>query len=168
MSVDMFLCLGPAGSPVIKGESKDSKHPNEINILSFSFGVANTGTANTGGGSGSGRASFQDIHIVKSVDKASPTLMEKCATGEHIKEAHITLRKAGGGKQGGEEYYKIKLSQVLVSSFQNAANSHGDAPSESISLNFAEVQFDYYPQKADGTLDGKVHGGYNISNNKTV
>ena len=45
--VDMFLKID-----TVKGESKDSKHAGEIDILEFSFGVAQQGVAHTGGGSG--------------------------------------------------------------------------------------------------------------------
>ena len=37
MAVDIFLKLGD-----IKGESTDDKHKNEIEVLSFSWGIANT------------------------------------------------------------------------------------------------------------------------------
>ncbi len=46
---------------------------------------------------------------------ASSRLMRACATGVHFKEAKITMRKAGGGQH---EYLVIKMSDVLVSSYQ--------------------------------------------------
>ena len=163
MSVDMFLKLDG-----VKGESRDSKHKDEIDIDMFTFAVAQIGSASRSGGGGAGKAEFADIHISKKADKASPTLMQFCASGEHIKNGLITLRKAGGGKAGGQEYYLIKLTDILVSSFQNTGSASGDVPLEEIALNFATVIFDYLPQNDDGTLGGKVSHGYDIRQNKPI
>jgi len=39
---------------------------------------------------------------------------------------------------------------------------------ESISLNFAKIEFEYKEQKADGTLGGAVKAGYDLKANKAV
>ena len=152
MSVDTFFKLGD-----IKGESKDSKHAGEIDVLSWSWGVSQTGTMSYGGGGGAGKANFQDLNFMHSVDKSSPVLMMKCATGEHIKEATLTSRKAGKEQQ---EYLIIKLSEILVTSVQPSGSS--ELPTESVSLNFAKIQLDYKPQKTDGSLDGAVTFVYDL------
>ena len=51
MAFDSFLKLDG-----IKGESVDSKHKDELEILSFSFGANNTGGGRAGGGGGEGKA----------------------------------------------------------------------------------------------------------------
>ena len=79
----------------IKGESLDSKHKDEIEVLSWSWGVQQSGTMAHGGGGGEGKASFNDFNFTHHVDKGSAVLLKACATGEHIKEATITVRKAG-------------------------------------------------------------------------
>src|SRR5437667_12442811 len=96
----------------IKGESHDSKHKDTIEVESFSWGASHPGSFASGGGGGTGKVSFQDIHFVSSVNKASPLIAKAVATGQHIKKAVLTVRKAGG-KQ--EELYKIQLEDVLVS-----------------------------------------------------
>ena len=48
-AVDYFLKIEG-----VDGESNDSKHKNEIEILSFSWGATNTGTTAHGGGGGAG------------------------------------------------------------------------------------------------------------------
>lgn len=152
MAVDTFLKLGD-----IKGESKDSKHPGEIDVLSWSWGVSQTGTMSYGGGGGAGKANFQDLNFMHNVDKASPILMLKCATGEHIKEATLVSRKAGKTQQ---EYLIIKLNEILVTSVQPSGSS--EHPTESVSINFSKIQLDYKPQKEDGSLDGAVTFVYDI------
>jgi type VI secretion system secreted protein Hcp len=79
----------------IKGEAKDSKHKEEIDILSWSWGMSQSGTSAIGGGAGAGKVNVHDISVTKYTDKASAALMMHCATGKHIKNALITVRKAG-------------------------------------------------------------------------
>jgi hypothetical protein len=56
----------------IKGRSLDSKHKDEIEVLSFSWGLTNGANIGAGGGAGAGKATFQDLTIVHTIDKASP------------------------------------------------------------------------------------------------
>src|SRR5687767_2714117 len=156
MAVDVFLKLGD-----IKGESKDSKHAGEIDVLSWSWGLSQTGTMGHGGGGGAGKANFSDLNIMHALDKASPVLMSKCATGEHIKEATLVSRKAGKGQQ---EYLIIKMNDILITSVQPSGSS--EHPMESVSMNFAKVDVEYKPQKDDGSLDAGLHFKYDIKANK--
>ena len=95
----------------IKGESKDAQHKDEIEVLSWSWGVSQSGTMSHGGGGGAGKASFQDFTFTHHIDKASPLLLKACATGQHIKDATITVRKTG---KNPIDYLVIKLTDVLV------------------------------------------------------
>src|ERR1700704_1510183 len=76
MATDIFAKIGD-----IKGESLDAKHKDEIEVLSFSWGLTNGVSIGAGGGAGAGKATFQDLTIVHNIDKASPLLMKACATG---------------------------------------------------------------------------------------
>jgi type VI secretion system secreted protein Hcp len=158
MGADIFGKIGD-----IKGESGDAKHKDEIEILSYSWGVSQTGTMAFGGGGGAGKANFQDFNFMHYLDKASPVLLQRCASGEHIKEATITVRKAG--QKEPLEYLVIKLSDILVSSVSSSGT--GDAStSESVTLNYAKVIVEYKPQKADGSLDAGVFFKYDLKANK--
>jgi type VI secretion system secreted protein Hcp len=94
-------------------------------------------------------------------------LFESSATGNHIKKADITFRKAGK-KEGQLEYFKITLTDLLVSSFQLSDSAGADLPTEQVSLNFSKIEFDYKEQKQDGTLGGSVKAGYDIKAAKKV
>lgn len=153
--VDYFLKIDG-----IQGESKDSKHANEIEIESFSWGATQSGTASHGGGMGAGRVSMQDFHFVMTVNKASPKLMLSCAQGSHIKSAVLTCRKAGKEQQ---EYLKVTFSDLLVSSYQTGGTGQGNViPLDQISLNFTKVEIEYKEQKPDGTLGGAIKAFYDM------
>jgi type VI secretion system secreted protein Hcp len=158
--VDYFLKLDG-----IDGESTDAKHKGEIDVLSYSIGATNAGTHAGGGGGGAGKVNFQDIHISKKTDKASPKLMLACASGQHIKEGKLVCRKAGGDQQ---EYLTIKLTDLLVSSYQ-LGGSHGDVvPNDQFSLNFSKIEFEYKPQDEKGALGPPVKAGWDVKGNKKV
>jgi type VI secretion system secreted protein Hcp len=136
MAFDAFLKIEG-----IEGDSTDRGHKGEIEILSWSWGETNTGTSSTGGGGGAGKVSMQDFHFTMQVSKASPDLMLACATGKHFKEATLTARKAGERQQ---EFLKITLSDVLVSSYQTDGNTKDKdvpLPVDQIALNFAKIEF---------------------------
>jgi len=158
MATSIFARIG-----TIKGESRDAKHKDEIEVLSWAWGLSQTGTAGHGGGGGAGKASFHDFTFTHHVDKASPLLMKACATGTHIKDATITVRKAGKGQQ---EYLVITMTDVLVSSVSTSVSAEGDATMESVGLAFAKVDLEYKPQKADGSLEPGIHFTYDLKANK--
>jgi type VI secretion system secreted protein Hcp len=157
MATDIFLKIGD-----IKGESQDEKHPNEIEVLSWSWGVMQSGSMDYGSGGGTGKASFGDLSIMHNLDKASPSLMKACATGEHIKEATLVQRKAGKGQQ---EFLIVKMTDVLITSV-TPGGSGSEAPGESIALQAGKYELEYKAQKADGSLDAGVFFKYDIKLNK--
>jgi len=158
MAADIHLKLGD-----IKGESTDDKHKDEIDILSWSWGMSNPTQMASGGGGGVGKVNFQDLHFVHYVDKASSNIMKMCATGEHLKEATLTQLKQGKTPQ---EYLVIKLTDVMVSSVSDGGSGDGQHPSENVTLTFAKVDLEYKPQKPDGSLDAGIHFKYDIKANK--
>jgi type VI secretion system secreted protein Hcp len=109
----------------------------------FSFNVP-TAAHGTGGGGGAGKVKSHEFVITKKLDKASPQLAKFCASGQHIKQGVLTVRKAGKGQQ---EFLKITLDQVLVSSYQAGGSGHSETPTESLSFNFSKIEFKYTPQK---------------------
>ena len=108
MAVDMFIKIDG-----IKGESKDSKHKGEIDVLAWSWGLSNSGTFHMGGGGGSGKANLQDLSFTKYVDAGSADLALSCATGKHIAKANLVVRKAGDKPL---EYILIELTECLITS----------------------------------------------------
>jgi type VI secretion system secreted protein Hcp len=147
MAFDAFLKIEG-----MDGESNDRVHKGEIEISSFSWGLANTIAA--GGGGATGRAVLQDFHFTMPASKASPNLMLSCATGRHFSQVALTCRKAGGSQI---EFLKIKLQDVLVSSYDIGGTDRGekpdDVPFDQLSLSFVKIDFLYTVEKTGETVE---------------
>ncbi|TCJ20397.1 type VI secretion system tube protein Hcp [Parasulfuritortus cantonensis] len=155
--VDYFLKI--AG---IDGESTDSKHANEIELMSWSWGESNSATIGSAtGGAGAGRVQMQDFTVSKVVDKSSVNLMKTCAIGDHIDSIILVGRKAGKEQQ---EYFKITFTECMVTSYSVSAS--GDTPMESVSFAFSKIEMIYKPQKKDGSLGGDIKASYDLITNK--
>ncbi len=157
MAVDQFLKIKG-----IKGESIDSKHKDEIDILAWSWGLSQSGTTHEGPGGGAGKVSVQDISVTKWVDSSSPNLFQSCCNGEHFPEALLTVRKAGKTPL---EYIKIKMEGVLITSLSTGGSGGEDRLMENVTLNFAKVSFNYTPQKPDGSGGAENEKTWNIAEN---
>lgn len=163
-AVDYFLKIDG-----IKGESQDTAHKDEIDVTSFSWGMAQQGTAAKGGGMGAGKVAVHDITVTKQVDMASPKLFDACATGKHIASAQITCRKAGGSAI---EYWTIKLTDILISSIHQVPppapttttpNSTGSLlHDEVLTINYSAYEASYKGQQKDGTAGGAVTSKFNV------
>jgi type VI secretion system secreted protein Hcp len=160
-AVDYFLKIDG-----VDGEAADAKHKGEIDVLAWSWGATNSGDHATGGGGGAGKVQMMDFTFTMAINKATPTLFLACANGKHIKSAVLVCRKAGGDQQ---EYLKITMSDVLVSSYQTGGSAASSViPTEQFTLNFAKIEKEYKPQKPDGTLDAPVKAGWDVKANKKL
>lgn len=156
MALEAFLKI--EGIP---GESRKNGHPDEIDILSFSFGAANPTTVAKGSGAGASQVNISSFNIMKMTDLSSTALFLRCAKGEHIPEAIVTLRKSGGTNP--LEYLQYKFTKVYVDSIQWSGSSGGDdTPTESLSLAFEKVEIVYSQQADDGTPKKTVGSGWDI------
>jgi type VI secretion system secreted protein Hcp len=160
MAVDMLLNI-----PGVKGESKVESNPkNQIDVLSWSWGMSNHGKTHVGSGGGSGKVDVQDVSLTKYVDSSSPNLMLACCKGSHFDNAVLTVRKAGGDKP--VEYVQIKMTEVFITSVSTGGNGGEERLTENVSLNFAKVELDYIPQDDKGGTGTKIPFGWDIAANK--
>jgi type VI secretion system secreted protein Hcp len=155
MAIEYFLKFG-----TIKGESQSSKHKDEIELLSWSWGASNP-TSMSGSGMSTGKVSMSDLSFTKRVDKASPKLLELLVTGKHINDATLTCSKQTGDKTP-QDYLTIKLKEVYVSSYQTGGSTGDDLGSESLSLTYGNINYDYKEQKPDGTLTSAGNIEYDL------
>jgi type VI secretion system secreted protein Hcp len=148
MAVDMFMELDG-----VKGESQDKKHSKAIDVLAWSWGMSQSGTTHMGTGGGAGKVNVHDVSFTKYVDSATPQLMLFCSNGKHLKEGKLFIRRAAGEKDGGLEYLKITMNEILITSVSTGGSGGEDRFTENVTLNFAKVKLEYTPQKEDGTGD---------------
>jgi type VI secretion system secreted protein Hcp len=148
---DMFLMVKGAKHGLIKGESQDDQHKGEIDILSWSWGMQ--AKPSLGGGSASGKATINDLKIVKRVDSASTALMGALRTNEQIQKAVLTLRKAGKSQL---EYMKVTIEQGRVTSLTvDAGDVSGSAELiERVSFSYNKIEIEYVPQSKEGLPQG--------------
>lgn len=155
-AVDYFLKIDG-----IEGDSQDASHRGEIQLSSWTWGASNSGTMQFGGGGG-GRAQMDNFDFAMRVNKATPKLVQKLFSGEHITKAVLTCRK--GGKKP-QEYLKITFEDIIVASYRTGGSQGDDAiPDESISLNFAKLNFEYREQKSSGKPGGAIVASHDLKN----
>jgi type VI secretion system secreted protein Hcp len=150
----------------IAGDSTDAQHVGEIELNSVDWsnngtpGLEQSGTT-AGSGGGAGKVKLNDIHFTQNVSKASPKLMLSTANGQHYKEAILSVRKAGKTKT---QFLTFKMTDVLVSSYRFTGKDQS-LPTDEFSLDFAKIEQSFTPQKADGSADTPVTGGFDFKAN---
>ena len=159
MASDYFLKLDG-----IKGESLDAKHKDEIDLVAFSWGVSNSGTQAGAGGAGAGRATLTDFEVAMPVNRSAPQLFLKCASGAHIKDGTLAVRKSGGKDQ--IEYLKFKFTDILITAYEENANVAEDRPLDLVRFNFSKIEMTYVTQKADGSAGTPETVAWDLTQNK--
>jgi type VI secretion system secreted protein Hcp len=156
---DLFLKIDG-----IEGESPDDKHKNEIQLLTYSFGAAQPGSAGLGGGVGIGKVQLHDFNFSKHVDKSSPKLFGATCSGKHIPTVTLTCRKAGGTQQ---EYMTVTLSECLLTSHSISHDTGSTLPVEHYTMNYTKVEYQYKAQDEKGNLTGVVQAKHDSAKNTT-
>ncbi|MGB5619216.1 MAG: type VI secretion system tube protein Hcp [Desulfobacterales bacterium] len=150
----------------ITGESRDAKHKGEIDVLSWNWGVTNHPSEIAGKvGAVSGKSSSSDLVFSHRIDLASPSLIKACASGHHLKEAIVTVQKAGPEPQ---EFLVIKLYEVIVTSVETGVDTLQNSVTENVAISFSRIEFVYTEQKPDGTLGGSNRVLWDIISNKVT
>jgi type VI secretion system secreted protein Hcp len=139
---DMFLKVHG-----VTGESNDTVHKGEIDVVSWSWGMQAPADAMTG--LAAGKVVVSELHIVKRVDQSSPTLMSYLRNNKVVAQVQLTVRKAG---EKPLEYFRIELENAKVTSLK--AESDSDELMERLSLGFSKVKVTYIPQGKTGASGG--------------
>ena len=158
MAQDIFLKITG-----IDGESPDAAHKNEIEVLSWNWGMTQESNMHAGSGGGAGKATVSDLTFDHFVDRASPNLIKYCLTGKHVAEAKLTVRKAGGNPL---EYLKITMTDVIISGVHPSGNASEERIRETVNLAFSKVTHEYVVQNQQGGSGGTVTASFDIKGNK--
>ena len=135
----------------IEGESTDAKHVKWIELQSVQWDVKREISAPTGGGAGreASLPKISELTLTKLLDRSSPSIFLNAVGGSQPIPT-VTLELTNPTTGG--VFYRITLTDVLVSSQQQTSSAGEDKPRETISLNFTKIKIEYYYQDAKGTV----------------
>jgi type VI secretion system secreted protein Hcp len=147
-------------SPIIEGEVTAKGYEKQIEILSFSHQIANSGTVLGGtGGGGAGKAMPSPISVTKLLEKSSPALMLRCNRGDVIGKATFTFTVNNGTVE--QFYYRIVAENVLIKKVAHSAA--GERPTEELEFEFSMITWTYYP--TPGSTAGAVESVWDYATN---
>jgi type VI secretion system secreted protein Hcp len=154
--------------PVLKGESQDDQFKDCIQIDSWSWTGTNASTHHVGKGGGAGKVMHGDLQCQKWLDKASIILFDKLNCGDHFDEAVLHCRKKTGDEGKGLVFLKITMKKVTISNVSLGGHGNATSISESLSLSYEEVKFEYTEQSPEGKKLGTTGAGWNLGKNLRV
>lgn len=150
--------------PGCDGDVTETGHTNWIELHGFQWGVGR-GISSVVGSSAereSTAPSISEVTVSKENDVATGKLMQEALSG-HGQEVQIDFTRTFKDQQ--DIYLTLMLTNTIISGYSHT--SSGDRPSESLSLNFTQVQFTTQQMSADGTTGSPDHVTYNLSTAKT-
>lgn len=147
---DTFLHVQTKRAGKVKGEAASPGHADDIIVAGWHWGLS-AGSA-LGDTQATARRSYTALTVHKRVDMASTALMSALATNDEVKEAKLTMRRAGGAQ---EDFFLITLKRARITSLQHDASADGDVR-ETITIAFTEVEVEYRPQRSSGLRGGST------------
>lgn len=146
-SVDAYLDVKTKRAGKVKGESMATGHIDDIIVKGWHWGVSASSALASDKYE---RRSYSVLTIHKLIDRATTSLMAALAFNDEVKEAKLTLRRAGGAQ---EIYFIIKLEKARVVSQRHETDSDGH-PRETVAFAFRKIEVQYTPQASSGLGGG--------------
>ena len=137
----------------IKGASQVDGHKNWIVLDSIQFGVGRSITS-VGGGADreTSNPSFAEISCSKSTDVASADLFFQAVAGKSLGKCNIHFLQTHGTDGKGQVYLDVELQDAIISSYSTSSDS--GRPSESFSVNFTKISYQYNAYDGDKVTTG--------------
>jgi len=152
--------------PSVEGTSTLDKYDKQIELLSFSHGVAMQITGDISNSERtSGKPNHQDFTVTKYLDQASPKLNEACCKGDVFKSAILVVARNDKGSVLPLIVYTLK--NVVLSSI-SVGGGGGDKPVETVTMNYNHITWDFHHQKAEGSESGHVATLWDLAKNKNA
>lgn len=139
-------------NPAIQGSSNVPGHKDEIEVLSWNHGFAQSASPTRSGGGGTVEsASHQSLAFAKYLDHATDDLLRLCWGGKQIGKATLSCYRSDGAGDGKPvEYLRIAMEHVIISNY-SISGGPGDVPVENVSLDYGTVQYTYLDQRGDSS-----------------
>jgi type VI secretion system secreted protein Hcp len=146
-----------------EGESQVQGFEKYFEVHSFQFGVGRGISSARGTSTREGSiVSVSEITLTKQSDKSSVKLFEEALHGPLNRKVEIAFVRQGQGNKP-VAYVTIKLEGCGISGF--SMSSGGDRPSESLTLNFDKIEYNYNPV-ADDLSGSPVKYSWNLATAK--
>lgn len=147
-AADIYLHVQTARAGKVKGESTGPGHADDIDVLGWQWGLS--ASSALGSTQATSRRSYSALTVIKRIDQATTALMSALATNDAVKEARLTLRRAGGDQ---EDFFIVTLKNARITSLQHQGDADGETR-ETMTIAFTKVEVEYRPQKATGLKGG--------------
>jgi type VI secretion system secreted protein Hcp len=164
---DILLDVGDTSA--FKGESLIEGFEDLIVCESFSFGATQPLDLGRGTNRTAGTMSISEIQLSRQHDLSSTPLLHAMFSGKVFEKVKINfLKAASNSDQANDLFLVVELSEAIFSSVSYSGASGGSVMSESISIGFVAIEFDYKVQKPeDGTLEGSIKASFNLLTQKS-
>jgi type VI secretion system secreted protein Hcp len=147
-AADIFLHVQTKRAGKVKGESRTEGHADDIELIGWQWG-AEAGSA-IGSTAATARRQYRPLVVLKRLDSASTGLLSALATNDEVKEAKLTMRKAGGDAL---DYFRITLAGARVTQVDVEVDAQG-MPVERVVIAFTKVDIEYQRQTSAGASAG--------------
>lgn len=158
-SSDIFLHVQTKRAGKVKGEAMHPGHEDDIVVKGWSWGVSTTSAL--GSTQAASRRAYKGLTIFKQIDSATTALMAALVTNDEVKEAKLTMRKAGSEQM---DYFLVTLQKARISSVDHTTDAAGNT-TETVTLQFNKVSVEYRPQKTAGSRGASMTFEDEILNN---
>jgi type VI secretion system secreted protein Hcp len=134
----------------ITGDVVESTHTGWIELNSLQWGVGRSISMATGSVADQSPSvpSFSELVVTKDNDITSWQLLQQAYQGTGCTVLIDFVRTPGGGNP--VTYLEFTLTNCMISGY--STSSGGDAPSESLTLSYTKVEYQYTATNADGTM----------------
>jgi type VI secretion system secreted protein Hcp len=149
----------------VRGETKREGKDDLIEVLSFEYGIS---AGHFQGEGSSKRRKYTNVRFRKLVDRSSVVIQQMLATNSKIRQATLTLSKAGGEEE--LIFYKVVLKDAYIVSYKVHGEDIYDEfrafPKDEFEISFRRIEIEYEEQNNKGLKAGHVSFMDDIGSNE--
>jgi type VI secretion system secreted protein Hcp len=150
----------------IKGETLLPDYKDQIEILSFSHGVAQQITGDQSNQKRtSGKPNHQDFTLTKYMDLATTSIVDCCNQAKPVPSVVFTIGQNDNGAV--DKIMVVTMTNALISSY-SVGGGGGGKPQETVTLNYTAIKWEYKVQKSDVSDSGTASATWNLATNATT
>lgn len=149
----------------IKGNCTIAGYADQIILHSFNHSVSMSMQMDASNTERTvGRPMFSEMSFSKMTDLSTPLLYAACAKGQKLGDAKIHIGRNQEGKF--MSLMEYVLTNAMVSNISTGGG--GGTPSDSFSLNFTQIKFNFTQQDSDSVKKGFTDFGWDMKTNKAA